>query len=297
MGVPKLRSVAVVGLLAGLAGLGLAQPASADGDNPGGVLAPALASTTDLFELDSQHHVIYLDPISGSRSDLGGFAVDGLAAAGGTSGTAETVLIRGTDGAVWMREQVDDAVWGPWQSLGGQVNTRPAAAESGNLLLVVVRGTDGRMYERIRSGRTWSAAWQPVNARFLGALTLGRSGDNFVVYGKGLDGRLLTATRANTPKAEWSPFTPVPARSGLVLTEPAVDPVAGNLYVRGTDGACWTFDPAKPSTGWRSLGGDFITGFAAFTAPQSGTVLLGRGPDNLLYILTAGQWVIWHFTA
>jgi hypothetical protein len=288
-------------LLTGLTGL-TAQPASASEENPGGILSPALATPEEIFELGADHRVHFVDVRNFPTSDLGGFAVDGVAVAGGRT-APEAVLVHGADGAVWYRQRVNATGWTAWASLGGRTTARPAVAEIGDLLVAVVRGTDGRMYERVGSSAGWSAGWRAVNARFTGALAIGlRSNGMLAVYGRGSDGRLWTATRAGTPDAPWSAFRPVPTRSGLLLDDPAVDPAGGNLFVRGVNGACWTFDPADPAAGWHSLGGRFISGFAAATPPEQAlsgartngihptTVVMGRGLNGLLYELISDHW-------
>jgi hypothetical protein len=66
------------------------------------------------------------------------------------------LFARGSDNALWTRH-FDGTRWSVWTSLGGRLNSSPAAAGLGDTHVVVV-GVDGRLWQRVHSGGAW-AGW------------------------------------------------------------------------------------------------------------------------------------------
>ncbi|HZM82466.1 MAG TPA: hypothetical protein VFC19_42650 [Candidatus Limnocylindrales bacterium] len=66
-----------------------------------------------------------------------------------------TVLVRGSDNAVWQKERTSQG-WQPWRSLGGDAKSAPAVASPyPGRLEVCFRGTDGKMYLNIFTEGRW----------------------------------------------------------------------------------------------------------------------------------------------
>jgi hypothetical protein len=302
-----IRSVAAAGLgaavvVGGVVGAG---PASA-GEGSG---TPAVAGaefdpmyTHDVFEIGADHHVIGWGPsiyVPILRYDLGGEATEGVAAV--LRSGRETVLTRGTDGAVWYAERNGTGAWSGWRSLGGRIVGRPAVMAVGGLSVVAVRGTDGFLYDRERNGLSWSPRWRKVGRQVRGSVALGkgRAGAAFTAYAEGSDGRLRMATRAGTSGAAWAGWTALPEApsGGRFVNDPGADPYSTVLLIRGNDSACWAYD-ADGAQHWQLLGGLFTTGFAAISQQDPGSsrgiFLFGRGRNSMLYTAVLGEFTDWH---
>jgi hypothetical protein len=98
---------ALLGAVAAGAQRAAAQAPDAQIGEPGGIWAPAVAASgdqQDVFELSTRHTVVHWRAAGASalaRDDLGGYAVDGVAAAWSGTG-AEVVPVCGADSAVWI---------------------------------------------------------------------------------------------------------------------------------------------------------------------------------------------------
>jgi hypothetical protein len=278
-----------------------AQPSEVQIGNAGGIWAPAVAASgdqQDVFELSTRHTVVRWRATGASalaRDDLGGYAVDGVAAARSGTGV-EVVLVRGADSAVWYRQRTGDGPWSGWRSLGGRVTSRPVAANrpGSDLIIVEVRGTNGALYERVfDASGTWSPGWRPVNAVVIGVTAVGGlPAGGFRAWVQGSDGRVFLGSRPAAAAGGWSwqpsliPL-PSPQRPRFDLADMAMDAAGtGVLYLLGSQ-ACWAYAP--DDIGPVSLGGRFESGFAALTT-STGTLVYGRGVNHKLYVRTGGGW-------
>lgn len=100
-----------------------------------------------------------LDGVLTSAPHVGGISVHST---GGTPHT-QTVSVRGTDNAVWLREYTG-GVFGPWYSLGGVIMGRPACSAVGSdSLICAVRGTDSGIWVNGRGADGKFFGWGRVD--------------------------------------------------------------------------------------------------------------------------------------
>jgi hypothetical protein len=71
------------------------------------------------------------------------------------------VYARGSDDALW--QIVHDGAWGAWQSLGGTLDSAPAAASHGGQIDLFAQSEGGLVQRTHYDGTSWSA-WEPMDA-------------------------------------------------------------------------------------------------------------------------------------
>ena len=240
-----------------------------------------------------------------SVTALGGHIVGGPAVtfeAGSFSLLA--VFGRGTDNSLWWDHQTGTGTWSGWQSLGGQLTSKPAAAvdNSSGTLTVAARGVGGEVWQRSLTSSGWGA-WTDEQGLLLAgtapAVAYDPSGHLLVVaVGVGHDVYLK-------PEGTEFGFNPL---GGKTNDNPAVSVVQGTTsdpnalyavaFVRGTNNALWTEQvtlplsfngPSPESAGWKSYGGALTSGVAAQTQiGGSFTYVFGLGTDNQFWHRTGG---------
>jgi hypothetical protein len=175
-----------------------------------------------------------------------------------SGGEAIDTVVRGTDGAVWDREEtlpaggplILPAAVKPWRSLGGQTlaGSGPAAVNVGGTLYVLALGTDAHVW---------------VN--------------------KSTDG------------AHWSGWHSLWGRASGDVGAASPAPGVGIVFVRGADNAVWynEFAGTTPgvSRGWHSLGGSLTSGVGAGSSSWALrlTSVVALGPDGHI-IQRTGTW-------
>ena len=107
-----------------------------------------------------RYRVAQYDPVTsyGPWISLGGHVTAVPSVVSNVDGLL-TVVVRGTDSALWTKHQTSPTTWSRWQGLGG-VATSGAAISRGNngFAVVVVRGTNRLLYAKSQlSATTWSA--------------------------------------------------------------------------------------------------------------------------------------------
>ncbi len=206
----------------------------------------------------------------------------------------------GTDGAVYLRNEVNGSVTG----LGGQLIGGPAVAQTAAGLAVFGRGTDNALWW---SHQTTTGSWSSWQS--LGGVITSQPGaaagvtagfGPLVTLARGTDGALWY--RVQGTGGSW--FAWRSAGGGLLAgTGPAAVNADGGLAVAvtGTDHHVWLFGPMGMQVyGFLDFGGRTnstpgITNLPGIMSPQ--LVVFARGTDNALWyepsilpIGNAGGW-------
>ena len=206
----------------------------------------------------------------------------------------------GTDGAVYLRNEVNGSVTG----LGGRLIGGPAVAQTAAGLAVFGRGTDNALWW---SHQTTSGSWSSWQS--LGGVITSQPGaaagvtagfGPLVTLARGTDGALWY--RVQGTGGSWSAWRS--AGGGLLAgTGPAAVNADGGLAVAvtGTDHHVWLFGPmGMQVSGFLDFGGRTnstpgITNLPGIMSPQ--LVVFARGTDNALWyepsilpIGNAGGW-------
>ena len=193
----------------------------------------------------------------------------------------------GDDGALWTRRQTG-AGWGPWQSLGGQIDLLAVGTNQDGRLEVFARGANKALWH------IWQTApaggWSPW-ASLLGQI-------DRLAIDSNLDGRLEVFVRGIEDRALWHIWQVAPNNgwSGWASLGGVIDllTVASNqdgrleVFARGMDRGLWHIWQTAPNngwSGWASLGG--VIDLLAVGNNQDGRLeVFARGMDR-------GLWHIW----
>lgn len=265
-------------------------------DTPG--LAPAGSGALLAAELQADGSTTVRtmsDSGFGGGTPLGGVALNQPTIARSPAGDV-SVVVRGADSGLWLREKPAGSGWRGWLPLGGYGTSRAALTSWGaGRLDVVVRGRDGQLWQRSQlSPGAWTG-WIPLG----GAIAAGSDPDvvapapgRLTVAVQGLDGQVWS--RSWTGSA-WTPWTSLAGRSqgGPTLSSPAPGTVV--VSVKGLDGAGWTTTLADGrNLGWGRLGG-VLASSPSSTGTAGRVDVLTIGPDGNYYRTTqvAGQWSGW----
>ena len=195
----------------------------------------------------------------------------------------------GDDAALWTRMQVGPGgIWGPWKSLGGQIDRLDVGVNQDGRLEVFARGINRALWHiwQISPAGDWSG-WDSLHGQI-----------DLLAVGSNLDGRLEVFVRGLADQALWHIWQVAPNSfwSGWASLGGIIDllAVAQNLdgrleiFVRGTDQALWHIWQTAPNngwSGWASLGG--IIDLLAVSQNQDGRLeVFARGTDQAL-------WHIW----
>ncbi len=192
-----------------------------------------------LVAVDTSSHVWWMNG-TGGWSSIGGSATSSPAATTPSmvNGVWD-VFVRGTDGAVWSKTTTNDGTsWSSWHSLGGQLASGTGPAAC-----------------------SWGASRLDVFAE----------GTNGVLYHKW----------STNSGATWSGWESL---GGKLTSSPAAGGATSNttnniqVFVRGTDGACWYKEWTGTAwSSWKSLGGQL----APNTGPTGGVFV--QGTDHQLW--------------
>jgi hypothetical protein len=265
--------------------------------DPGGGLTPGAAQSSDGEELvavsapDGSVEVTVWTPSRGWTPtwDIGGRVIGGPAVASPGSGDFD-VFARGTDNAVWERQDVSGS-WSPWASLGGTVTAKPGAAASGSSVYVVARGTDGAVWERRADV---ASPWVSMGGRLM------TGSGPAAAYVAGSGG--LTPVVVGTDSQVWVDQLGVWRDLG---GSPVGDPGASSteashleVFATFSNQALWHrwWDPTQGWTAWYSQWGRLTSGPAPAVYPGSGREdVFGLGTDGRVWYKTAidGSWGSW----
>jgi hypothetical protein len=120
-------------------------------------------------------------------------------------GSAQFVVVVGTDHALWLNATSDGARWSGWHSLGGRTTSDPGLTYDHGTLRVFVRGTDNAAW-----GRQVTNVWMPVPGAWRslgGKLTSGVASltrEQTEIYALGTDGRVWRAEGTWPSIGHWT---------------------------------------------------------------------------------------------
>ncbi len=262
----------------------------------------ASADSVNLFYTGTDRHVYWQNAVEPGQGpvNLGARLVGGPAAAvvpAGVLGPSSALAVfgRGTDNALWWRHQTASG-WTSWQSLGGVLTSKPAAAagmtDQFGPLGVFARGSDGVVWFRTYGpGGNWSrwtsfAALSPGAAfgvhLLSGTAPAAANGNGiFLLAVTGVDHHVWVFGRTGMQYG-------FPDFGGRTIANPGITSVSSTtpvVYARGTDNALWyrpSMMPIGATAPWHSLGGRLTSGVAATTVPGGETYAFVLGTDNQL---------------
>ncbi len=210
----------------------------------------------------------------------------GPAATYGVAGSPVLVAVD-TSGHVWWSN-------GSWSSIGGSATSSPAATTPSfpnGVIDVFVRGTDGAVWYKTatNNGTTWSG-WHSLGGQIAsgtGPVACSWGAGRLDVFVEGTNGALWHKWSTNSGAA-WSKWESL---GGKLTSSPAASaggsPQAPNqidVFVRGTDGACWYKDWTGTAwSSWKSLGGQL--------APNTGPGVMSWGYNNTTDVPIYGVFV------
>lgn len=165
------------------------------------------------------------------------------------------VFVRAADGAIYAKHRLADG-WSPWESLGGNATSGPAAVAFGGTIQVFARGADGAVWQTwLQDDGNWHA-WISLGGYTLSApaVTVRRGEGYLDLVVRGGDSQMYH--QSYVPGTGWSGFGPI---GGVLTSGASVNSQAPhllNIWSRATDGTMvqksWT---GSAWTEWSSLGG------------------------------------------
>jgi hypothetical protein len=197
-------------------------------------------------------------------------------------------FVAADDGALWTISQIGaGGGWGPWRSLGGQIDLLAVGTNQDGRLEVFTRGTDHALWHIWQTSPSgiWSS-WASLGGRIdLLAVAANQDGD-LEVFARGTDHALWHIWQV-APNNGWSGWASLGGQIDLLSVGSNQD---GRLevFARGTDHALWHIWQVAPNngwSGWASLGGQID--LLSVGSNQDGRLeVFARGTDHAL-------WHIW----
>ena len=180
-----------------------------------------------------------------------------------------------------------------WKSLGGELNSTPAASSWGaSRVDVFTRGNDNALHQTTWNGSVWSAD-SSLGGRLTSAAAAVSWGPNRIdVFVRGTDNALYHKWWTGT----WSAWESL---GGTLTSAPSVTSWASgrlDVFVRGTDDALyhkwWT---GSSWAGWERLGGTLSSDPGGVSSAVDRITVVVRGTDNGLYAKswTGTAWTAW----
>ena len=280
------------GLLAGPS-IGLASAASVPGPAAGVAPGATTAAGDRIVGYVAANGTAWLHNLStGVLTEAGGHLVSAPALM--ANGSDVLVFGQGTDHRLWLNTCTVSGRCGGWQSLGGNITSKPAASFSGPTTedySAYVRGADGALWIRTHGSSGWGA-WRSIGGQLLAGTGPGAAyvtgdgpytlvaGTNHELYveGPGITGFNPAGGRTSS----------TPALAAIPAAQGQPDALIG--FARGTDNAGYYHRFIANTPGWHTMGGHLTTGVAASmqvvaTIPTTYTYALGT--DNRIYEATA----------
>ena len=294
----------------GPASASAAAPASSPGLTPGvATVTPAGGGSpvADLAYTAASGSVYIGNALASAPSEtaLGGHLTGGPAVTFEPGGSGLLAVFgRGTDNALWWDHQTAPGTWSGWQSLGGQLTSKPGAAtyDPGGQLTVAARGVGGEVWQRSLTASGWGD-WTNAQGLLLAGTAPALAYDpdgHLLVVAVGVDHAVYLE-----PEGTEFGFNDL---GGQTSDNPAVTVVQGTAsnpnalyavaFVRGTNNGLWAEQvtlplsfsgPGPQSAGWKSYGGALTSGIAAQTATGgSFTYAFALGTDNQFWARIGG---------
>jgi hypothetical protein len=212
-----------------------------------------------------------------SLASVAGVAVASSPPARAASESANSVFVRGADGALWWRQHAS-AGWSAWQSFGGAIVGNPAVGSSTSRTMVFVRGTDDGLWWQQFDGTSWSG-WQSGGGVLTEQPATATVGGTHYVFVRGSDDGLWWQ---RFDGAGWSGWQ---YGGGVLTSEPVVvtNGSTVSIFVRGTDDGLWWRRLDGSTLGpWQS-GGGVLTSAPAVVASNGIVYVYVRGTDQGLW--------------
>lgn len=235
---------------------------------------------------------------------LGGSFRDGPTVTRGPEGRL-MVFSRGFDNAVYFRTQVKaNAVtgepsvnWGPWESLSGELYSKPAVAlNSEGLIHVFGKARDNTLLHRTQfsneSGIFWGE-WENLGGSLSGAPSVIIDPEGLIhVFARATDRSMFHLTQV--PKAEFMSWGTWKTMGGTLASQPRLTTLNNDanlleIVVRGADKSYWVkaqvsnHEDTVAWSKWGSLGGVFASGPAMLVNHDGMVDVFGRGVDQRVY--------------
>jgi len=165
------------------------------------------------------------------------------------------IFVRGDDAQCWYRCR-DAQNWSTWESLGGILQSEPAAMAMGGAAWTFHRGTDDALYFRwIRSPGGPQSDWQRIDApghSEPAVCSPAPDRDRFDIFVRGDDGQCWYRCRDGQNWSDWESL------GGILNSEPAAMAMGGAAWTfhRGTDDALyfrWIEGPGGPRSDWQRM--------------------------------------------
>ncbi len=170
----------------------------------------------------------------------------------GADGTL-SLVVRGTDGAVWLTQRTGGQ-WSGWQSLGGSITIGPAITATGtNGLTLTALAADTSLLERHFADGAWSS-WQSlgggISAEPALTATVGDTGVVSLVRGNDNGGWFKVANPSTGPWTGWQPVGGLLISGFAALTEGT----KLEAFALGLDNNVWERDATDGTnvSGWGS---------------------------------------------
>jgi peptidoglycan/xylan/chitin deacetylase (PgdA/CDA1 family) len=168
------------------------------------------------------------------------------------------LFLHGTDDALWY-EQRSGQYWSAWASLGGQLNSSPAAVSWGNGRIDVFVNMNSSLWHKWYNGGTWSS-WESLGGQFAsntGPAVSSWAAGRLDVFAVGTDNRLWHKYYQNS----WSGWESL---GGNCTSSPAATSSTSgriDVFAPGTDDAIWQRAYSSNAWGgWTSRGGQIAAG-------------------------------------
>jgi C1A family cysteine protease len=171
--------------------------------------------------------------------------------------------------------------WLGWESLGGQITSRPAAASwAANRIDVVARGLDSAVWHRWWDGSSWRG-WESLGGQLHGAPAICSWGNGRLdIFGVGLDHQLYHRWF----QGGWSGWE---ALGGQLSSEPTAvswGPNRIDVFARGMDNAMWhLWWDGSAWRGWENLGGSISSAPGVSSWSANRLDCFARGMDSALW--------------
>jgi hypothetical protein len=165
-------------------------------------------------------------------------------------------FVKGTDNAMYHKWW-NGSTWGGYESLGGVLNSAPAAVSWGpNRIDVFAKGTDNALWHKWWSGTAWGG-WESLGGVLDSAPCAVSWGANRLdIFVKGTDNALWHKWWNGTAWGGWESL------GGEITSPPRAVSWGANrldVFARGTDGAMWhKWWNGSAWGGWESLGGVIV---------------------------------------
>jgi hypothetical protein len=199
------------------------------------------------------------------------------------SGTGVDMFYTGTDGVVWILQDVGTCpLCGPPVPYGGRLVSAPAPIWTGSAEIVFGEGTDHQLWYN-QLGAVLDTPWHPLGGKLTakpGAVSLG--GGAYAVFVRGTDGAVWERVHSGTVWHSWQRV------GGQVLagTGPTAAYLTGTsqIYVGvvGTNRQMY-LKVANRSTGFFSIGGQTTADPALTAISPSTLVAFSRGTNGAGY--------------